>query len=104
MVISTSEQIEGKRIIETLGLVKGNTIRAKHLGRDIGASLKSLVGGEITGYTEMMVQAREQATQRMIDEAVSKGADAIVGMRYATSMVMSGAAEVLAYGTAVWVE
>ncbi len=104
MVISTSEQIEGKRIIETLGLVKGNTIRAKHLGRDIGAGLKSLVGGEITGYTEMMVQAREQATQRMIDEAVSKGADAIVGMRYATSMVMSGAAEVLAYGTAVRVE
>ena len=104
MVISTSEQIEGKRIIETLGLVKGNTIRAKHLGRDIGAGLKSLVGGEITGYTEMMVQAREQATQRMIDEAVRKGADAIVGMRYATSMVMSGAAEVLAYGTAVRVE
>ncbi len=104
MVISTSEQIEGKRIIETLGLVKGNTIRAKHLGRDIMANLRHLVGGEIVGYTEMMVEAREQATQRMIDEAIKKGADAIVGMRYATSMVMSGAAEVLAYGTAVRVE
>ncbi len=104
MIISTSEQIEGKRIIETLGLVKGNTIRAKHLGRDIMANLRHLVGGEIAGYTEMMVEAREQATQRMIDEAIKKGADAIVGMRYATSMVMSGAAEVLAYGTAVRVE
>jgi uncharacterized protein YbjQ (UPF0145 family) len=104
VVISTSEQIEGKRIIETLGLVKGNTIRAKHLGRDIMANLRHLVGGEIVGYTEMMVEAREQATQRMIDEAIKKGADAIVGMRYATSMVMSGAAEVLAYGTAVRVE
>jgi uncharacterized protein YbjQ (UPF0145 family) len=104
VVISTTEQIEGKRIIEILGLVQGNTVRAKHLGRDIGASLKGLVGGEIAGYSEMMVEARQQATQRMIDEAGTKGANAIVGMRYATSMVMSSAAEVLAYGTAVRVE
>jgi uncharacterized protein YbjQ (UPF0145 family) len=104
VVISTTEQIEGKRIIEILGLVQGNTVRAKHLGRDIGASLKGLVGGEIAGYSEMMVEARQQATQRMIDEAGTKGANAIVGMRYATSMVMSSAAEVLAYGTAVKVE
>jgi uncharacterized protein YbjQ (UPF0145 family) len=104
MIITTSDQVEGKRIIRTLGLVKGNTIRARHLGRDIVASLRGIVGGEITEYTKMLAEAREQAVQRMIEEAEKKGANAIIGMRFATSMVMAGAAEILAYGTAVVVE
>ncbi len=104
MIITTSDQIEGKRIVETLGLVKGSTIRARHLGRDIMAALRNLVGGEVTDYTKMMAESREQAIQRMVAEAERWGANAIVGVRFTTSMVMSGAAEMMAYGTAVKVE
>lgn len=104
MLITTSDQIEGKRITETLGLVRGSAIRARHVGRDIMAALRNLVGGEVPEYTKLMGQSREQAIQRMVEEAESLGADAIVGVRFTTSMVMSGAAEMLAYGTAVKVE
>ena len=101
MIVVTTEQIAGKRITETLGLVKGSTIRARHVGRDIVAGLRSIVGGEITEYTVMLAQAREDALQRMIEQAEKMGANAIVCARFVTSMVMSGAAEMVAYGTAV---
>ena len=101
MIITTSGQIEGKKITRTVGLVKGSTIRAKHLGKDIIASLRGLAGGEITEYTKMMAEAREQAIQRMVEDAEEKGANAIVSMRFTTSMVMQNAAEILAYGTGV---
>ena len=101
MIITTSAQIEGKTISRTIGLVKGNTIRARHVGRDIMAGLRGIVGGEITEYTKMMAEAREQAIQRMVEDAEKQGANAIVSMRLATSMVMQNAAEVLAYGTGV---
>ncbi len=101
MIVVTTEQIAGKRITETLGLVKGSTIRARHMGRDIVAGLRGIVGGEITEYTVMLAQAREDALQRMIEQAEKMGANAIVGTRFVTSMVMSGAAEMVAYGTAV---
>jgi len=101
MIVVTTEQIEGKRITETLGLVKGSTIRARHMGHDIMAGLRNVVGGEVKDYTIMLAQAREEALQRMIEQAEKMGANAVVGTRFATSMVMSGAAEMLAYGTAV---
>jgi uncharacterized protein YbjQ (UPF0145 family) len=101
MIVVTTEQIEGKRIIETLGLVRGSTIRARHVGHDIMAGLRNIVGGEIKDYTVMLAQSREEALQRMIDQAEKMGANAIVGARFVTSMVMSGAAEMIAYGTAV---
>lgn len=101
MIVVTTEQIEGKRITETLGLVRGNTIRARHMGRDIMAGLRNIVGGEVKEYTVMLAQAREEAIQRMIERAEELGANAIVGTRFVTSMVMSGAAEMVAYGTAV---
>ena len=101
MIVVTTEQIEGKRITETLGLVRGSTIRARHIGHDIMAGLRNIVGGEITDYTVMLAQAREEALQRMIEQAEKIGANAVVCTRYATSMVMSGAAEMVAYGTAV---
>ena len=104
MIVVTSDQIEGKTISKTLGLVKGSTIRARHLGRDIMAGLRGMVGGEIGEYTKMMAEAREQSLQRMIADAESKGANAIIGMRFGTSMVMQNAAEVLAYGTGVVLE
>ena len=104
MIVTTSGQVEGKNIVKTIGLVKGSTIRAKHMGRDIMAGLRGIVGGEITEYTRMMAEAREEALQRMIEDAENKGANAIVNMRFGTSMVMSNAAEVLAYGTAVVLE
>jgi len=104
LIITTSDQIEGKRIIQTLGLVKGSAVRTRHLGRDIMAALRNLVGGEIPEYTKLMAQSREQAIQRMVEEAERQGANAVVGVRFTTSMVMSGAAEILAYGTAVKVE
>lgn len=104
MIITTSEQIEGKRIIQTIGLVRGSSIRARNVGRDIVAMLRNLIGGEVTEYTKLMAESREQAIQRMVEDAESQGANAIVGARFATSMVMSGAAEMLAYGTAVKVE
>jgi uncharacterized protein YbjQ (UPF0145 family) len=104
MIITTSEQIHGKRIVKNLGLVHGNTIRCSHLGRDIIASLKNLIGGEIEEYTKLMAESREQAIDRMKDEAVRLGANAIVSARFSTSEIMNSAAELLAYGTAVIVE
>ncbi len=101
MIVTTTEKIDGQEVGEVLGLVRGNVIRAKHIGTDIIAALRNLVGGEVTEYTKMMGEAREQATDRMIAEARLKGANAIVGMRFTTSMVMAGSAEILAYGTAV---
>ena len=104
MIITTSGQVEGKKITKTIGLVRGSTIRARHLGRDIMAGLRSLVGGEIVDYTKMMAEAREQALRRMVEDAEKKGANAVVGMRFSTSMIMSNASEILAYGTGVVVE
>ncbi len=101
MIITTSEQVEGKTITNTIGLVRGSTIRARHVGRDIMAGLRSLVGGEIIDYTKMMAEAREQAIQRMVEDAEKKGANAVVSMRFTTSMIMSNASEILAYGTGV---
>jgi len=104
MIITTSEQVEGKTITKTIGLVKGSTIRARHLGRDIMAGLRAMVGGEVTEYTKMMAEAREQAIQRMVEDAEKQGANAIVSMRFTTSMVMQNASEILAYGTGVVIE
>jgi uncharacterized protein YbjQ (UPF0145 family) len=104
MIVVTTERIEGKRISKTLGLVRGSTIRARHVGHDIMASLRNIVGGEVKDYTVLLAQAREQALQRMIEQAEKIGANAIVGTRFVTSMVMSGAAEMVVYGTAVKVE
>jgi len=101
MIITTTETLPNKEIIEVLGVVRGNTIRAKHIGKDIAAGLRAIVGGEIKEYVEAMSDAREQATERMIAEAEACGADAVVGMRFTTSQVMTGAAELLVYGTAV---
>ena len=100
MVITTTEQIDGKKL-QILGLVKGSTVQSKHIGSDIGASLKNLVGGELKAYTDMLDKARQVATGRMIDDASRQGADAVVGVRYTTSAMTQGAAEVMAYGTAV---
>lgn len=101
MIVATTETVPGRRIERTLGLVRGNTIRARHLGRDIGAVIRSVVGGEVREYTKMMAESREQSIDRMIEEAERLGANAVVGVRFTTSMVMSGAAEILCYGTAV---
>ncbi len=104
MIVTTTSSISGKRVVRTLGLVRGNTIRARHLGRDITAALRNIVGGEIGEYTKLFAESREQATDRMVEEARSLGANAVVEVRFMTSMVMQAAAELLAYGTAVVVE
>lgn len=104
MIITTSEKIEGKKVVKTIGLVKGSTIRARHVGRDIMAGLRGIVGGEITEYTKMMAESREQALQRMEEEAKAQGANAVIALRFVTSMVMQNASEILAYGTGVVVE
>ncbi|MCD6156490.1 MAG: YbjQ family protein [Candidatus Atribacteria bacterium] len=104
MTTSTLPEIPGKKIKEILGIVQGNTVRARWLGKDIMAALRTLVGGEIKEYTEMMSKARQLAVERMLEEARALGADAVLGVRFATSMVMSGAAEIIAYGTAVKLE
>jgi len=104
MIITTSDYVEGKAIKKTIGLVKGSTIRARHMGRDIMAGLRGIVGGEIVEYTKMMADAREQAISRMVEDAKNHGANAVVGMRLGTSMVMQNAAEVVAYGTGVVIE
>ena len=101
MIIATTDNIAGKTIKETLGIVQGQVVQSKHLGSDFAAGLKTIVGGEIKGYTDMMNKARRVATNRMIEEAKKLGADAIVGFRYGSSAVMTGASEMLAYGTAV---
>jgi uncharacterized protein YbjQ (UPF0145 family) len=104
VIVTTTDTIVGKRIVRTLGLVRGNTIRARHVGRDIVAGLRSVVGGEISEYTKLMAEAREQAMDRMVEEAQSLGANAVVEVRFSTSEVMKAAAELLAFGTAVVVE
>jgi uncharacterized protein YbjQ (UPF0145 family) len=101
MIVVTTDQITGRNISETLGLVRGNTIRARHVGRDIMAGLRSIVGGEIHEYAKLMGEAREQALDRMVAEAKELGADAVVSVRFSTSVILNGAAEMLAYGTAV---
>lgn len=104
MIVVTDRKIVGKRIVRTLGLVRGNTIRARHLGKDVLAILRNVVGGEISEYTKMMAEAREQAIDRMVEEAEELGGNAVICTRFATSMLMQGASELLAYGTAVVVE
>jgi uncharacterized protein YbjQ (UPF0145 family) len=104
MLVVTSETIAGKRIIKSLGLVRGNTVRARNVGRDITATFRSLVGGEIPEYVKLMAEAREQSIDRMIEASEDLGANAIVACRFTTSMVMQGAAELLVTGTAVIVE
>lgn len=101
MKMVTTEFVAGKEIKETLGIVKGNTIRAKHIGKDIMAGLRHIVGGELTEYTEMLTEAREEAVKRMVEDAEKMGADAIVSVRFMTAEISQGAAEILAYGTAV---
>lgn len=104
MLLVTNDRIEGKRVVKTFGLVKGNTVRAKWFGKDILAGLKNIVGGELKQYTEMLTEAREEAIQRMTEEAKKLGANAVINVRFTTSQTTSGAAELLAYGTAVKLE
>jgi uncharacterized protein YbjQ (UPF0145 family) len=104
MIVVTTDSITGKRVVRTLGLVRGNTIRARHVGKDILAMFRNIVGGEVSEYTKMMAEAREQALDRMVDEGRQLGANAIINVRFMTSMLMQGAAELLAYGTAVVIE
>ena len=101
IIVTTVSEVPGKKIAQGLGVVKGNTVRARNIGRDIGAGFKNLIGGEIKTYTDMISQAREEASNRMINQAIDLGADAIIGFRFMTSMIMQGASEMLAYGTAV---
>ena len=104
MIVTTVSELPGFQVTRALGLVRGNTIRAKHLGKDILAGLRFLVGGEIPEYTKMMAQAREQAIDRMTEEAAAMGANAVVCVRFQTSKIMAGASEILCYGTAVVLE
>lgn len=104
MIIATSSNIVGKEITKTYGVVRGNTVRARHVGKDIVAGLKTLVGGEIQEYTKLMAESREQSIDRMVEEAKALGANAILDTRFATSYIMSNVAEILVYGTAVYVE
>ena len=104
MIVVTSENISGKKIVRTLGLVRGNTVRARHIGRDIMAGLRNIVGGEVHEYAKLVAESREQSLDRMVDEAQELGANAIIAARFTTSVLMGGAAELLAIGTAVIVE
>ena len=101
IILSNTETIPGKNIVEFYGVVTGNTVRAKHVGRDLMAGLKNIVGGELKGYTELLQDSRTEATERMIEQAQSMGANAVVNVRYATSSISQGAAELFAYGTAL---
>ncbi len=101
MLITTTDKIEEAKIIETIGVVKGTIVQSKNIGRDLMAGMKNLVGGEVKSYTQMISEARNIATQRMVEEATKIGADAIVGVRYGSSSIMQGMAEIIAYGTAV---
>ena len=101
IIVTTGEEIPGKKIVEVLGIVKGSTVRSRNLARDIGAGFKNLVGGEIKTYTEMANNARDESYNRMVNDAIKIKADAVIGMRFATSMIMQGAAEMVAFGTAV---
>jgi len=104
MILATTDTVPGWTITKVLGLVRGNTIRARHVGQDIKAAFRNLIGGEVVEYTKLMAESREQAIDRMIDSARELGANGIVGMRFTTSEIMGGAAELLAYGTAVVVK
>ena len=104
VIVTTTSEIPGYRIVKVLGVVSGSTVKAKHIGKDIVAALRHIVGGELKEYTEMLKEAREQALQRMIEEAKKLGANAVVNVRFMTSAIASGAAEILAYGTAVKIE
>ncbi len=104
MIIATTDFIPGKKIVRVLGIVKGNTVRARHLGKDIIAALKNVVGGEIEEYTKLLSESREQALDRMVQSAEMLGANAVISVRFGTSFIMQNAAEILAYGTAVVVE
>ena len=104
MILATTEAVVGKRIVTVLGLVRGNTVRARHIGRDISAIVRNIAGGEITEYTKLLAESREQSIDRMVDEAERLGANAIVGVRFSTSSIMGAAAEVMCYGTAVVLE
>ena len=104
MIVVTANRVSGKRVVRTLGLVRGNTIRARHIGKDIMAVFRNIVGGEVAEYTKLLAESREQALDRMGDEARGLGADAGISLRFQTSMIMGGAAELLAYGTAVVLE
>jgi len=101
MILTNIDSVPGKKIVEHYGIVAGSTIRAKHIGKDIAASLKNIVGGEIKGYTELLQESRTQATERMVKQAEQLGANAVINVRYATSAVTQGAAELFVYGTAV---
>lgn len=101
IIITTGIEVPGKKIVKIIGIVKGSTVRARNIGRDIGAGFKNLVGGEIKTYTEMASNARDESFNRMVNQAISEGADAVIGIRFVTSMIMQGASEMLAYGTAV---
>ncbi len=104
MILSTLESVPGKRIVEHLGIVQGSTVRAKHFGRDIAAGFKNIVGGELRGYSELLSESRDEAIERMLRQAGTKGANAVINVRFATSSVAQGASEILAYGSAVVVE
>ncbi len=104
IIVTTGNEIPGKKIVEVLGVVRGSTVRARNIGRDIGAGFKNLIGGEIKTYTDMTAHARDEAFNRMVNQAVGLNANAIIGARFMTSMVMQGASEMLAYGTAVVVK
>ena len=104
MYLTTTEHVPGTQVVELFGLVSGSTVRAKHIGRDIMAGLKNLVGGELIGYTELLAESRQEALNRMMSQASGMGANAVVNIRFATSSVAQGAAELFAYGTAVRVE
>lgn len=104
MILTNVNTVPGRKIVEHYGLVQGSTVRAKHIGRDFMAGLKNLVGGELKGYTELLSEAREEATRRMAEQARQLGANAVINIRFATSSVAQGAAELFAYGTAVRVE
>lgn len=104
ILITTAEHLDGRPVTKVIGLVRGNSVRARHVGRDIMAAFKNMVGGEISEYTKLLAESREQALDRMAEQALELGANAVIGMRFSTSMVMGGAAELLAYGTAVVID
>tara|TARA_Y100000310_G_scaffold136314_1_gene135185 strand:- start:820 stop:1143 length:324 start_codon:yes stop_codon:yes gene_type:complete len=101
LIVTNSETVPGMKVVSILGIVKGNTVRTRNIGRDIGAGLKNLIGGEIKSYTEMISQARDEAYNRMVNQAIDLGADGVINVRFMTSAVLAGASELLAYGTAV---
>ncbi len=104
MIVTTTDTIEGRQVTDVIGLVRGNSVRARHVGRDLLAGLRNLVGGEVQEYTKLLAESREEAVQRMVERAEAMGANAVLGTRFITASIMGGAAEILAYGTAAKVE